>query len=317
MAKIRIGLDVMGGDFAPKTTIEGALLANKELADIADIILIGDQKIIYSELDARHVSRKLFEIIHADEKIEMHDHPTKAFLKKPKSSISVGFKHLKKGGIDGFASAGSTGAMFVGGYMSVKPVLGVLRPCMCSVLPKENGGVNVVLDVGANADCKPDVLYQFGILGALFAQNVCGINNPKVGILNIGEEKSKGNLLSIAAHDMMEDSDDFNFVGNIESRDLFSDLADVIVCDGFTGNIVIKECEAFYAIMKKRGINDSYFERFNYENYGGTPLLGLNKPVVIGHGISNKTAIKSMLSLTLDLIESKLPEKINTVFNND
>ena len=224
---------------------------------------------------------------------------------------------IKHGKIDGFASAGNTGAMFVGGYMSVKPIAGVLRPCISSVLPKEDGGVNIILDVGANADCKPDVLYQFGILGSLFAEYVCGINNPKVGLLNIGEEETKGNMLTTTTHEMMKDSSHFNFDGNIESRDIFGDHADVIVCDGFTGNVVLKEAEAFYTLIKKRKIEDEYFNRFNYENYGGTPILGLNKSVVIGHGISNNIAIKNMIVLTADVVEADLPSKIKNTFNNE
>jgi glycerol-3-phosphate acyltransferase PlsX len=317
MDKIRIGIDIMGGDFAPKKTIEGSILAAKDLGQNVQLVLIGDETKIINELKLKGFDSSSFEIVHAPEVIEMGDHPTKALVKKPQSSISVGFQLLKNNKIDGFASAGNTGAMFVGGYMSVKPIAGVLRPCISSILPKEDGGVNVILDVGANADCKPDVLYQFGILGSLFAEHVCGIKNPKVGLLNIGEEESKGNMLTIATHELMKDSADFDFIGNIESRDLFSEHSDVIVCDGFTGNVVLKQAEAVYELMKKRKINDEYFNRFNYENYGGTPILGLNKTVVIGHGISNEIAIKNMIVLTADVVEADLTNKILNKFNND
>ncbi|MEJ6793609.1 MAG: phosphate acyltransferase PlsX [Flavobacteriales bacterium] len=317
MDKIRIGIDIMGGDFAPNKTIEGSILAAKDLGQNVQLVLIGDETKIINELKLKGFDSSSFEIVHAPEVIEMGDHPTKALVKKPQSSISVGFQLLKNNKIDGFASAGNTGAMFVGGYMSVKPIAGVLRPCISSILPKEDGGVNVILDVGANADCKPDVLYQFGILGSLFAEHVCGIKNPKVGLLNIGEEETKGNMLTIAAHELMKDSADFDFIGNIESRDLFSEHSDVIVCDGFTGNVVLKQAEAVYELMKKRKINDEYFNRFNYENYGGTPILGLNKTVVIGHGISNEIAIKNMIVLTADVVEADLTNKILNKFNND
>ena len=317
MTKIRIGIDIMGGDFAPQATTEGAILAQKELNNNVDLFLIGNEKVILSILKEKGIDCTLFNIINAPDVIEMGDHPTKAFAKKPNSSIAVGFQLLKEGVIDGFASAGNTGAMFVGGYMSVKPIAGVLRPCISSVLPKEDGGVNVILDVGANADCKPDVLYQFGILGSLFAEYVCGISNPKVGLLNIGEEESKGNMLTTATHEMMKDSSHFNFNGNIESRDIFGNHFDVIVCDGFTGNVVLKEAEAFYTLIKRRKIEDEYFNRFNYENYGGTPILGLNKSVVIGHGISTDIAIKNMIVLTADVIEADLPSKIKKTFNNE
>lgn len=317
MARVRIGIDIMGGDFAPEATIDGSVLALPHLADKVDLVLIGDESLIKSKLQKHNLQEDTFEIVHAPENIEMGEHPTKALIKKPNSSIAVGFHLLKKGKIDGFASAGNTGAMFVGGYMSVKPIPGILRPCISSVLPKLDGGVNVILDVGANADCKADVLYQFGILGSLFAEHVCGITSPRVGLLNIGEEETKGNMLTIAAHELMSDSKDFNFCGNIESRHLFDDKCDVIVCDGFSGNVILKQAESIYNLIEKRNIKDEYFNRFNYENYGGTPILGLNKTVVIGHGISNKIAIKNMIVLTADVVEADLTTKILNNFNND
>ena len=317
MTKVRIGIDVMGGDFAPSATINGSVLALDNLADGIEIVLIGNQNQITNELKKQQVDTSAFSIVNAPDIIEMGDHPTKAFVQKPKSSIAVGFGLLKQGKIDGFASAGNTGAMFVGGYMSVKPIPGILRPCISSVLPKLDGGVNVILDVGANADCKADVLYQFGILGSLFAEHVCGVQTPRVGLLNIGEEESKGNMLTIAAHEMMKDSTDFNFCGNIESRRLFDDECDVIVCDGFSGNVILKQAESVYYLIKQRQIEDDYFDRFNYENYGGTPILGLNKTVVIGHGISNDVAIKNMIVLTADVVEADLTTKILNNFNND
>jgi glycerol-3-phosphate acyltransferase PlsX len=307
---MRIGIDIMGGDYAPQKTVHGAILAQKELAEGVEIVLFGNKEDILSELKSYKISENMFEIVDCPEVIEMGEHAVKALKLKPKSSISIGFYYLATGKIDGFASAGNTGAMFAGGFFSVKAISGVIRPCISTVLPKENGGVGVLLDVGANADCKADVLYQFGILGSLFAEHVCGIKDPKVGLLNLGEEKTKGNLLTQASYEMMEGNRDYNFVGNIESRDLFEESSDVIVCDGFTGNIVLKEAEAFYNLIKKRGYEDEYFQRFNYENYGGTPVLGLNKTVIIGHGISNEIAIKNMITLTKDVVEADLATKI-------
>ena len=312
---MRIGIDIMGGDFAPQKTVHGAILAQKELTEGTSIVLFGDKNKILSELKSHNIPEYFFEIVDCTDVIGMGEHPVKAFKQKPNSSISVGFHHLATGKIDGFTSAGNTGAMFVGGFYSVKAISGVIRPCISTVLPKEDGGVGVLLDVGANADCKADVLYQFGILGSLFAQHVCGIKNPKVGLLNLGEEKTKGNLLTQASHEMMEGSKDYNFIGNIEGRDIFEDHSDVIVCDGFTGNIVLKEAEAFYNLIKKRGLEDEYFKRFNYENYGGTPILGLNKTVIIGHGISNEIAIKNMITLTKDVVEADLATKIKETLN--
>jgi phosphate acyltransferase len=313
---MRIGIDAMGGDFAPKATIAGALLAQKEFSSSnIKIVLVGDEPTLLRVINEEGGNAALFEIVHAPDVIGMGEHPTKALAQKPNSSIAVGFALLKQGKLDSFASAGNTGSMLVGSMFSVKSIAGVIRPCITSVLPKEDGGVGLILDVGTNADCKPDVLYQFGMLGSILAKSVYSISNPKVGLLNIGEEAEKGNLVSQAAHALMKDSTHFNFIGNVEGRDLFSNSVDVIVCDGFTGNVVLKEAEAFYTLIKKRGRSDAFFDRFNYENYGGTPILGVNANVLIGHGISNAVAIKNMLLLSKDVINAKLPEKIKEAFN--
>ena len=312
---MRIGIDIMGGDYAPQKTVHGAILAQKDLPKGTEIVLFGGKEDILSELKSFNISSNTFEIVDCPEVIEMGEHAIKGIKQKTKSSISVGFHYLATGKIDGFASAGNTGAMFVGGFYSVKAITGIIRPCISSVLPKQNGGVGILLDVGANPDCKADVLYQFGILGSLFAQHVCGIEYPKIGLLNLGEEKTKGSMLTQAAYEIMEDSKDYNFIGNIEGRDLFEEDSDVIVCDGFTGNIVLKQSESFYNLMKKRGYDDEYFNRFNYENYGGTPILGLNKTVIIGHGISNEIAIKNMITLTKDVVEADLSTKIKEILN--
>ena len=312
---MRIGIDIMGGDYAPQKTVHGAILALNELPNDTKIVLFGRESEILSELKQYNIDANNFEIINCTDVIDMGEHPTKAFKSKPNSSIAKGFEYLAKGKIDGFASAGNTGAMFVGGYYSVKAITGVLRPAISTLIPREDGGVTVLLDVGANADCKPDVLYQFGILGSLFSEHVCGIKVPKVSLLNLGEEKTKGNMLTQATYSMMEKNSDYNFIGNIEGRDIFDSETDVIVCDGFTGNIVLKEAEGIYSIMEKRGLLDDYFKRFNYENYGGTPILGLNKTVIIGHGISNEIAIKNMITLTKDVIEADLASKIKNELN--
>ncbi len=304
----------MGGDFAPEATVLGAIEANKELSQDVRLVLIGDENAIKDILKREAVDVSLFDIVHTEEVIEMQEHPAKAFRKKQNSSIAVGFELLLKKEIQAFASAGNSGAMLVGSMYSIRPVPGVIRPSITSVLPKESGGVGIILDVGINADCKPDVLYQFGMLGAMYAEFVHGIKNPKVGLLNIGEEDEKGNLLSQATNQLMRGSKDFNFVGNVEGRDLFSDIADVVVCDGFTGNVVLKEAEAFYTLMAKRGLLDDYFKRFNYEIYGGTPVLGVNGNVLIGHGISSPEAIKNMLLLAKDVAEADLPSKIKGAF---
>ncbi|HAH59677.1 MAG TPA: phosphate--acyl-ACP acyltransferase, partial [Bacteroidales bacterium] len=247
---------------------------------------------------------------HAPDIIGMGEHPTHAIIRKPKSSISIGFKLLKQRKIHAFASAGSSGAMLVGAIYSIDTIQGVIRPCTFAMLPQEAGGLSLLVDVGTNPDAKPDVMYQFGLLGSLTAKSVYSIKNPRVGLLNIGHEEGKGNLLVQASYQLMKASSDFNFIGNIESRDLFRNKADVIVCDGFTGNILLKNIEGLYRMMSKHGLRNEYFDRFNYENYGGTPILGINGTVIVGHGISNDVAIKNMIILARDVYQAKLSSKI-------
>ncbi len=311
---MKIGIDILGGDYAPEATLSGAILAHGVLPASISLVLIGDEQQIRAACQQHNFDPAQFEIVHATEVIGMGEHPVKAFSQKPNSTISTGFRLLKEGKIDAFASCGNTGAMLVGSMYTVKSIPGVIRPCITTVLPKEEGGFNLMLDVGSNADCKPDVLYQFGILGKLYAEHVFKIENPKVGLLNIGEEAEKGNLVTQATHTLMKDSRDFNFVGNVEGRDIFSDKADVIVCEGFTGNVVLKAAEAFYTVFKRRQIKDAYLDRFNYEIYGGTPILGINSTVMIGHGISSPEAIKNMILLTRDVVNARLPEKIKQAF---
>ncbi|MDP4265912.1 MAG: phosphate acyltransferase PlsX [Bacteroidota bacterium] len=307
---MRIGLDVMGGDYAPKATVMGAILAINELSADEQIFLIGNKNEILSILEEENVSPEKFKIVHTSETIEMNEHPTKAFTQKPDSSIVIGFDMLKKKQIDSFASAGNTGAMLVGSIYCINAIEGIIRPCTSVSLPKENGSVGVMLDVGTNPDARPDVMYQFGILGSIYAEYVLNIKNPKVGLLNIGTEEEKGNILTQSTFKLMKDNKDFNFIGNIESRDLIKDKADVIVCDGFTGNIVLKQMESFYRIFKKRNFHDDYLEKFNYENIGGTPILGINSTVLIGHGISSPLAIKNMILQSRDISKAKLSGKI-------
>lgn len=312
---MRIGLDISGGDFAPDVNIDGAIAAKELLGESVTIVLIGKEDEINERLVSRSCAPENFQIIHAPEVITFHDHPTRAIPKKPNSSIAVGFDLLAKGELDVFASTGNTGAMLVGSIYKLNTVPGIFRPCITSTLPAIDGSKTVLLDVGSNADCKADVLYQFAILGSVYSKNVHGVENPKVALLNIGEEDSKGNLLTLAAYKLLSESDEINFIGNVEGRDLFSGVADVIVCDGFTGNVVLKQAEGTYTLLKKRGIKDEYFDRFNYEHYGGTPILGVRGNVIIGHGISNATAVKNMLLHANDVANSGLAIKVNEAFN--
>jgi glycerol-3-phosphate acyltransferase PlsX len=313
---MKIGFDIMGGDYAPKEAIAGAIIAQQEMGNAARIVLIGDTELAKQHLIEQGGNLDHFDFVHTTEVIGMGEHPTKAISQKKDSSISVGFGLLAKKQLDAFVSAGNTGAMLVGSMFSVKPIEGVIRPCVTAMVPKAKGGVGLLLDVGANADCKPDVLYQFGILGSLLLEHVYKVANPRVGLLSIGEEKEKGNLVTVSAHHIMEDTNQFNFIGNVEGRDIISSKVDVIVCDGFTGNVVLKALESMYFAIRKRGIQDDYLESFNYENFGGTPILGVNAPVIIGHGISNAKAFKNMLLSAKDVVDSKLVQIIHDAFQN-
>ncbi len=312
---MKIGLDIMGGDFAPEATVKGAILATKELALNHKIVLFGDSDVAHKIIEQAGGDPAFFEFVHAPDIIGMGEHPTKALAKKPNSSIARGFQMLKDGEIDTFASAGSTGAMLVGAVFSVKNIPGVIRPAIATNVPKIRSGSGLLLDVGANSDCKPEMLAQFGLLGSLYLEHVIGVERPTVGLLNIGEEEEKGNLLTQAAFPLLKANPRINFIGNIEGRDVFDDRVDVIVSDGFTGNVVLKLAESFYVMTQRKGFKDEFFDRFNYEQYGGIPVLGVNAPVVIGHGISNPEAIKSMILLSRNMKESNIVEKIKSAFN--
>jgi glycerol-3-phosphate acyltransferase PlsX len=309
---LHIGFDVMGGDFAPQAAIAGAVQARDILPSPYRILLIGDKDVIHSELQKAGSDASGFDIHHAPEVIEMGEQPTRAYSTKLNSSIVQGFQLLKGKEIIAFASAGNTGAMVVGSIYTINPIPGIIRPCTLAVIPKESGGVNILLDVGTNPDPKPDVMYQFAILGSVYAKYVFGIDKPRIGLLNIGEEDEKGNILTQASFRLMNDSNDFNFVGNVESREIFRDKTDVIVCDGFTGNVVLKQLEATYRMLVKRGLTDDFIHRFNYELYGGTPVLGVNSAVILGHGISNPTAFKNMILQAKNVYEAKLSSRIKS-----
>ena len=310
---MRIGLDVSGGDFAPTANLDGVFLAMQELSE-SIFFLFGDQEQITNHKSFDNLDLERIKVVNAPQTISYDDHPARAVLKKPKSSIAVGLNYLSTRKIDVFSSTGNTGAMLVGSIYKSTTIPGVVRPCITSTLPTINGDKTVLLDVGSNADCKADVLCQFAVLGSIYAKHVFSKKRPKVALLNIGEEESKGNLLTIAAHELLKTQDDIHFIGNLEGRDIFSGMADVIVCDGFTGNIVLKQAEGIFSLMKRRGIKDEYFDSFNYENYGGTPILGIRGNVIIGHGISNDIAIKNMLLHSYEVASSGLAKKIKKAF---
>ena len=312
---MNIGIDMMGGDYAPLEAVKGV----QQYLSQSDnhLFCIGDETQLKELFQQHGISSPFLHLVHASEVIGYHEHPTKALKEKPNSSIAIGFKLLAEGELDDFLSAGNTGAMLVGAMFSIKPIKGVLRPTIASLLPKLNGKTGVLVDVGLNADCKPEQLNQFAILGNLYAQHILNITNPKVALLNVGEEEGKGNLLAQATYPLLKENTAIQFIGNVEGRDVFNEKADVIVCDGFTGNILLKTAEAMYdAAVNQNLQNDSFFSRYHFENYGGTPVLGINKPVIIGHGISNAKAFYNMMLLAEKLIETEFCSIITTNFEN-
>jgi glycerol-3-phosphate acyltransferase PlsX len=308
---MRIGLDVMGGDFAPDAIIEGAVDSLQFLPDDDILVLIGDKDAIYRKLDEMKVEPSLFEIVHTSQVIEMGDHPAKAFSLKKDSSIAVGYGMLKSNTLDGFCSAGNTGAMLVGASYTVNVIPGVFRPALAVVLPCIDNRLSVMLDVGLNPDCKPDVLLQYGILGSIFAKYVLDDENPSVGLLNIGEEETKGTSAVKMAYELMKGHPGLNFIGNIEGNSLFREsMPDVVVCDGFVGNVVLKLGESFHHIYQQKGLKDTYFDSLDFENIGGTPIVGINANVVIGHGVSKRKAIRNMVITTREVTHANLAQKI-------
>jgi len=307
----------MGGDFAPEAAVQGAVLALEAIGPDSRIVLFGDEAKIKAVLEAEGCSAERFDIVATTEVIEMGDHPAKAFQAKADSSITVGFGYLAKGAIDGFASAGSTGAMMVGSMYAVKPIEGVIRPAISSIVPTIAGRPALLLDVGLNVDCKPEVLAQYGLIGSIYAEAVLGIGKPCVAVLNIGEEETKGNAQTKATYELLKEDGRINFVGNVEGSYIFTgQVADVIVCDGFVGNTVLKMAEGLYRINKKLGGGNAFWDAMNYENVGGTPVLGVNAPVIIGHGISSARAIKSMILSTEQCIKADLTVKLQHAFKN-
>ncbi|MBX2935419.1 MAG: phosphate acyltransferase PlsX [Ferruginibacter sp.] len=311
---MNIGLDMMGGDFAPLEAAKGAVEYLSSAAGDIHLTLIGDEKKINEILLTHPLPAGKYNIVHASEVIEMNEHPTKALKEKQHSSIAIGFHLLATGKTDAFISAGNTGAMMVGSLFSIKTIEGVLRPTIGAYMPREDGTLGLLVDVGLNADCKPENLNQFAVLGSLYARHILNYQNPKVGLINLGEEEGKGNLLTQATYPLLKENKQLNFIGNIEGRDILMPKADVLVCNGFTGNVVLKLAESVYDITKRRNINDEHFNRFNFEQYGGVPVLGVAKPVIIGHGISHAMAFKNMIRIAHRMLQTDLLTKMKDSF---
>ena len=311
---MNIALDMMGGDFAPLEAVKGAAAYLSAAKNDTRLTLIGDETRIKADIADHPLPENSYSIVQAPEVIGMHEHPTKALKEKKQSSIAIGFQLLAEGKTDAFISAGNTGAMMVGALFSIKAIEGVLRPTIGAYLPREDGTLGLLVDVGLNADCKPEHLNQFAVLGSLFAQHILDFEHPRVGLLNLGEEEGKGNILAQAAYPLLKANPLIDFAGNVEGRDLLMTKADVVVCDGFTGNVVLKLAESIYDIARNRHIDDEHFNRFNFEQYGGVPVLGVSKPVIIGHGISHANAFKNMIRIASRMLETDLMGKIRGSF---
>lgn len=314
---MNIGIDIMGGDFAPLEAIKGVQSYFEHNTDTSvHLTLIGDTPSVSPYLPLIDSWKERYTLIDAPQVIEMDEHPTKAFKEKPQSSIAIGFGMLARKKIDAFIGAGNTGAMLVGAMYSVKTIEGILRPTIASFVPREDGQFNLLLDVGINADCKPEHLVQFAQLGSVYLEKVMNIQSPRVALLNIGEEEGKGNILAQTTYPLLKELKNINFTGNAEGRDIFLDKADIYVCEGFVGNIVLKLAESVYHIFKeKRNVQDAFLDNFNYEIYGGTPVLGINAPVMIGHGISSARAFHNMITNIAKIASSDLIQTFQEIFS--
>jgi len=321
--KIKVALDAMGGDFAPQSVVLGAIDAQEELKDKVELILVGDKGKIQMELSQLRVESYPFRIIHAPQSISMEDNPIDVLKRKRDSSISVGINLFKEEKADAFISGGNTGAVMASALFTLRRIEGVLRPAITTCLPSEKGIV-VFLDGGANADCKPQNLFQFGVMGSIYANSILKVDNPKVGLLSIGVEQTKGNELILESYKLFSNSC-LNFVGNVEGRDVLKGTCDVVVCDGFVGNIVLKFAESidgFLTSLVKKRVKESLLFRLgafllkisirdlrktlDYAEYGGAPLLGVDGVCIICHGGSSPKAIKNASKLACDMVENEV-----------
>ncbi len=324
---MRIAIDAMGGDSAPEFQVEGAIQTLSENREELEIILVGRKDVLERELEKYGPDRRI-SIVHAPEVISMEDKPTTAIRSKKDFSISVAMKLQKNGLADAVVSAGNTGATMATSFMELGSLTGVARPAIAVTFPCAYRRYCTVLDVGANPECRPESLYQFGVMGSLYVNHVLGIERPEVGLLSIGEEKSKGNPAIVEAHRLLASSN-LNFIGNIEGRDILAGAADVVVCDGFVGNIILKFTESIIHFLIATG-KDKFtsnlrrkigtfllmpaFEEvrrdMDYQEYGGAPLLGINGVTIICHGKSSSKAIKSAIEVARGIVEGKVNEHI-------
>lgn len=328
---MRIAVDAMGGDRGPEIVATAAIEAAKSDASDLDIVLVGDRKSIGTVLGRERSIPPNIEIIHASEAVDMAEAPASAIRKKKDSSIGVALRMLKERRVDAIVSAGNTGAVVAGSLVTVGRLHGVSRPAIAMFFPTVKGWV-VVLDIGANSTCTAKNLLQFGIMGSVYAKYHLGVNEPRVGLLNIGEERSKGTDIVKEAYNLLENGH-LNFVGNVEGRDIFEDVVDVVVCDGFVGNILLKFGESIVSFtsnvlreeIKKslsakigatlmKGVFRSFRSRLDYAEYGGAPLLGVNGVVIISHGKSTVLAIRNAINMARRLVTYDVNKHIEERF---
>lgn len=313
---MRIGIDAFGGDYAPQNPLRGVLLALPELPSDVEIVLIGPE----AELRSQAYKLQLpleppISLLPAEEVIGMHENPSRSIVQKPNSSISVGIQALKERYLDAFISAGNTGAVVAASVLKLGNLPGVSRPTLGAFYPYSDSRYSLICDVGANVDCKPEHLVQFAQLGSVYMQEVMGIAKPRVALLNVGEEPSKGNLVAQQAYALLQQHPGIHFVGNAEGRVLTQGFADVYVTDGFIGNILLKFGESLYELLREKVPTNPFLERLNYENTGGLPFIGTQGNVVIGHGISSPKAFRNMIRVATNIVQARLTEKIAAAFN--
>ena len=328
MKECVIAIDIMGGDNAPYETIKGSIDAINENKDIK-LILVGKEDIVNSELQKYEYNKEQIIVQNATQVIETTESPTSAIREKKDSSIVVGLKLLKEEKANAFVSAGSTGALLTGATVIIKRIKGIERPALATLIPNANNGYTFLIDSGANMDCKPSYLPNFAKMGKIYMENIMKINNPKVAIVNVGSEKEKGDTFTKEAYELLEQTKNINFVGNIEGREIPAGDADVVVCDGFVGNVILKLSEGivktFSEVVKKeitsnllysiggalsKGAFKNIKKKFDYAEVGGAPFLGLKSLVVKAHGSSNAKAIKSAINQCYKFIDTDIAAKI-------
>lgn len=320
---MKIAIDVMGGDHAPKQPVLGAMKAVREFPDI-EMILVGNEK----EINEHLINNERISIVHTEEKILGTDEPVRAVRRKKNASLVLAAQLVKDGEADACISAGNTGALMAAGLFVVGRIDGIDRPALAPTLPTIDGGGFVLLDVGANSDAKPEHLVQYAIMGSIYAQKVRGIANPRVALLNIGSEEKKGNELTKQAYGLLKDAK-INFTGNVEARDLLNGAADVVVTDGFTGNMVLKTIEgtamSVFSMLKVGLMSNTKSKlaaamlkpqfkaiknQMDYSEYGGAGLFGLKAPVIKAHGSSDDHAIYNAIRQTRDMVNHQVVQNI-------